>query len=46
MEAMNGASHVQDIERDMEGDLKVCKIDTDDFPKLASKYRVQVDSFS
>lgn len=32
---------ISDIERDMEGDLKVCKIDTDDFPKLASKYRVQ-----
>ena len=32
----------QDISRDMEGELKVLKIDTDSYPKLASKYRVQV----
>jgi len=32
---------ISDISRDMEGDLKVFKIDTDTYPKLASKYRVQ-----
>jgi len=35
---------LQDISRDMEGDLKVFKIDTDTYPKLASKYRVQVNT--
>jgi thioredoxin len=32
---------ISDISREMEGDLKVYKIDTDSYPKLASKYRVQ-----
>lgn len=32
---------LQGISEEMNGDLKVMKINTDSYPKLANKYRIQ-----
>lgn len=33
---------MQDLSQELQEDLKVVKVNTDNYPKLASKYRIQV----
>ena len=43
---MLGPVFLQKLSTELAGSLKVVKINTDNYPKLASKYRIQVNGIS